>query len=554
MEWIINLFTGSSIWHSIMLLAITIALGIQLGKIKIAKVSLGITWILFVGIALSHFGLRLNSTILNFTKEFGMVLFVYSIGLQVGPSFFSSLKKGGLQLNILASMVVILGVLTTYIIHLITNIDLSTMVGVMSGAVTSTPGLGAAQQTFFDIKGVNNPNIALGYAVAYPLGVVFIILTPMIIKFFCKINLDKESKTNLEQAPVSIANRLSIIVKNQGVVGHSIKEVIESLGKPIVITRVKHKDGKVEIATNNTIIQLNDVLRVVVEKPNENSIIMLLGEECKTQEEDWENEKHDLISRKIVVTKPSLNGQKIGNLKIRSLYGVNIARITRSGFELVATYDLQLQMGDRVTLVGSEENINKVAELLGNSMMRLKKPNLIPIFLGIFIGMILGSMPIAVPGLPQAVKLGSAGGALIVAILVGRYGPYYKLVTFTTTSANMMIREIGISLFLASVGLGAGEHFVQSIVEGGYIWIIYGIIITILPLFIVGLFARLRYKMNYFTILGLLAGSTTDTPALAFANEISTNDSPSVAYATVYPLTLFLRVMAAQILIIIALG
>ncbi|MFA6200653.1 MAG: putative transporter [Bacteroidales bacterium] len=554
MDWIINLFSGASIGHSIMLLAITIVIGIQLGKIKIAKVSLGITWILFAGIIISHFGLRVNSTLLDFTKELGLILFVYSIGLQVGPGFFSSLKKGGLQLNILATMVVILGGFTTYIIHLITNIDLATMVGVMSGAVTSTPGLGAAQQTFTDITGVNNPNISLGYAVAYPLGVVGIILTPMIIKFFCKININKEAENLSDKTKESIAKRLSIIVRNQGVVGYKIKDVIDSLGKPVVITRVKHTDGNVEIATNDTVIQLNDTLRVVVEKPNENAIIMLLGEKCKTQEQDWETENHDLISRKIVVTKPSLNGQKIGNLKIRSLYGVNIARISRSGIDLVATYDLQLQMGDRVTLVGNEENINKVAEMLGNSMKRLNQPNLIPIFLGIFIGIIVGSIPIAIPGLPQPVKLGLAGGALVVAILMGRYGPYYKLVTFTTTSANMMIREIGISLFLASVGLGAGEHFVQTIFSGGYMWIIYGLIITIIPLLIVGLFARIHYKMNYFTILGLLAGSTTDTPALAFANEISTNDSPSIAYATVYPLTLFLRVLLAQILIIIALG
>jgi putative transport protein len=338
-----------------------------------------------------------------------------------------------------------------------------------------------------------------------------------------------------------------------GVDGRSVEEIIKILGKNVIISRIKRSDNSVEIATNNTLIYINDTLRIITEASNVNAVVMFLGEECNVDEQQWEGEKKNLVSRRIVVTKPNLNGEKIGNLKIRSLYGVSITRINRSGIELIATFDLKLQMGDRVTVVGSEESIAKVADLLGNSMNRLNHPNLIPIFLGVFLGIIVGSIPFAFPGLPQPVKLGLAGGPLIIAILMGRYGPYYKMVTFTTTSANMMIREIGISLFLAAVGLGAGENFINTILDGGYMWVIYGLIITILPLLLVGLFARLKFKMDYYTLLGLLSGSMTDPPALAFANSVSPNDSPAVAYATVYPLTMFLRVLTAQILIIMSL-
>ncbi len=554
MDWLIDLFISSSVANSILLLAVTIALGILLSKLKIANISFGIAWILFVGIALSHFGFRVDGKILHFVKEFGLILFVYSIGLQVGPGFFSSLKKGGLRLNMLATMVVLLGVITTYIIHIVTGTDLATMVGVLSGAVTNTPGLGAAQQTFHDIFGHNNPNIASGYAVAYPLGVVGIIISPMIIKFFCRIKLEKEALKEQEQAIVSSTKRLSIIVRNQGVDGHSVEEIVKLIGKNVIISRIKKKDAGVEIANNSSIISIGDTLRVITDEANVDAVVMFLGEVCNVEEYVWEGEKKNLVSRRIVVTKSNLNGEKIGNLKIRSLYGVNITRVHRAGFELIATYDLKLQMGDRVTVVGSEEAIAKVADLLGNSMQRLDHPNLFPIFLGVFLGIIVGSIPFAFPGLPQPVKLGLAGGPLIIAILMGRYGPYYKMVTFTTTSANMMIREIGISLFLAAVGLGAGENFIKTIMEGGYMWVVYGLIITILPLLIVGLIARLKFKMDYYTLLGLLSGSMTDPPALAFANNISPNDSPSVAYATVYPLTMFLRVLTAQILIIMSIG
>lgn len=553
MNWIIELFTGSSIGHSIMLIAITIALGIWLGKLKVAKISLGVTWVLFVGIALSHFGLRVDAKILHFAKEFGLILFVYSIGLQVGPSFFSSLKKGGLKLNVLAGMVVLLGCVTTYIIHLITNINLATMVGVLSGAVTNTPGLGAAQQTITDITGHNDPSLASGYAVAYPLGVLGIIFTPILIKLLFKINPEKEA-LNKDNSKEDATQVISIKVKNQKLSGKNIQDIISEFGKPVVITRIKHIDGSVSMIKRDSIVELDDTLLVVIEQENAQDIINLLGEKCNIEEQDWETEKNDLVSRRIVVTKSSLNGQKLSKLNIRSLYGVHITRVYRAEIELIATKDLQLQLGDRVTVVGTEENISKVADLLGNSLKRLNHPNLIPIFFGIFLGIIVGSIPFLFPGIPQPVKLGLAGGPLIVAILIGRYGPGFKMVTYTTQSANMMIREIGIALFLAAVGLEAGENFIETIVNGGYMWILYGLLITVIPLFIVGVISRVFFKMDYYTIIGMLAGSTTDPPALAFANSVATNDAPSVAYATVYPLTMFLRVLTAQILIIIALG
>lgn len=549
MNWFIELFNGGGIGHSIMLLAITITLGIQLGKLKIANISLGITWILFVGIAISHFGFEVEKEILHFAKEFGLILFVYSVGLQVGPGFFASLKKGGLRLNSLAAMIVLLGCVVTYIIHIVTGINIQTMVGVLSGAVTNTPGLGAAQGAIKDITGAEDPNVALGYAVAYPLGVIGIIFTPMIIKWILKIKPEKDASLSKENKETNQV--LSIVIKKNNIFGKSIGEIVELFGQPMVVTRIKNSNDEVNSVTDKTIVNEGDIIRVVIEQANSNAIIMLLGETTNVTEAEWESGEEKLLSRRIVVTKPSLNGKKIGALKIRSLYGVNITRITRAGIELIATQDLQLLIGDRVSVVGKEGDIKKVADLLGNSMKRLDHPNLIPIFLGITLGIILGSIPIAFPGLPSPVKLGLAGGPLIVAILIGRFGPYYKLITFTTTSANMMIREIGISMFLAAVGLGAGEKFVSTIMDGGYIWAIYGLMITVIPLFLVGVFAILRYKMDYYTILGLLSGSMTDPPALAFANSVATNDAPSVAYATVYPLTMFLRILTAQILVII---
>ncbi|MBE9488360.1 MAG: putative transporter [Bacteroidetes bacterium] len=554
MNWLVDLFMGSGVAHSIMLLAVTIAAGIQLGKLKIANISLGITWILFVGIILSHFGMRIDGSVLHFAKELGLILFVYSIGLQVGPGFFESLKKGGLRLNLLATMVVVLGVSITYALHIITGTDLTTMVGILSGAVTNTPGLGAAQQTLNDIAGQNDPTIAMGYAVAYPLGVIGIILSTLSLKKICRINMTTEAEQAARIEPKSIAITTNILIENKSISGRHIEDINSLTDNKFVISRILHADGKVEIATNKSHLKIGDTVRVITEKTNIDSISLLLGKVCNVDNSAWETIEHDLLSRRIVVTKTNINGHTIGNLDIRALYGVNITRVTRAGIELVASPNLHLQLGDRLTAVGKEDDIKKLADLLGNSLKRLDHPNLIPIFLGIFIGIVVGSIPFMFPGIPQPVKLGLAGGPLIIAILISRFGPYYKMVTFTTTSANMMIREIGISLFLAAVGLGAGEGFVNTVCGGGYWWVLYGIVITILPILIVGIFARLRYKMNYYTLMGLLAGSTTDPPALAFANSQSNNDMASVAYATVYPLTMFLRVLTAQLLIIFSIS
>lgn len=552
MEWLSKLLFEDGVAHAILLLALCIGLGHQLGKLKIAKVSLGITWILFVGIIFSHFGLTINHEVLHFVKEFGLILFVYSIGLQVGPGFFESFKSGGIKLNLLATGIVVLGVVTTYIIHLISGESLVTLSGVLAGATTNTPSLGAAQQTYSDIVGSQDSTIALGYAVAYPLGVVGVILVMLLIKNVFKVDIQKEEEqTQQHQAPQTL--RLNVLVENQGVVGKKIRDVVSNFKTTLVVSRIKHANGDIEIATDDTILQKGDILRLITTQEDEKAIVMLLGKEHELPSTEWDTPKHDLVSRKVVVTKPELNGKTIGSLNIRALYGVNITRINRSGIELIANRNLTLQMGDRVTLVGSIERIEKVSEILGNSLKRLEIPNLIPIFLGIVLGIVLGSIPIAFPGLPQSVKLGLAGGPLIVAILMGRFGPHYKIVTFTTTSANMMIREIGISLFLATVGLSAGKDFVASIINGGYMWLLYGVIITLVPTLIIGLIARIKFKMDYLTICGLLSGSTTNPPALAFANSQSQHSTPSVVYATVYPLTMFLRVLSIQILLIVGL-
>ncbi len=554
MDWLVDLFSGGSVASSILLLSLTIAVGIALGKIKICGISLGITWILFVGIILGHFGLVIDKEVSGFVKDFGLILFVYSIGLQLGPGFFSSLRKGGLKLNFLALLLVTLSVAVTYVIHLVSGESLSTMVGVMAGAVTNTPALGAAEQTFADAANAGESNIALGYAVAYPLGVLGIIFAPYVVKYFCRIKPENEVKAGEEENQPNKTISLHVVVENVGVIGRRFGEVMRNLNANVVVSRVRHEDGTVEVANDDTVLQKGDTLRLVTMKETEDAVLILLGRKTYVKEEDWETPNHTLISRRAVVTKSELNGKKIGSLNIRSLYNVTITRVNRNGVDLIAQKDLILQTGDRVTVVGEESNVEKATLLLGNQMKRLDSPNLIPIFLGIFLGVIFGSIPFAFPFIPQSVKLGLAGGPLIVAILMGRFGPYYKIVTFTTTSANMMIREIGISLFLASVGLSAGENFFPALASGGYVWILYGALITIIPALIVAFIARLAFKVDYFSLTGFLAGSNTNPAAIAFANEQAPNDNPAVAYATVYPLTMFLRVLSAQLLMIIALS
>lgn len=555
MEWIYSLFFGSGIGHSILLIAVVIFIGIWLGKLKVAGISLGITWILFVGIIFSHFNMRMDPHALHFLKEFGLILFVYSVGLQVGPGFFASFKKGGVTLNLLAVMIVLLGVLITYIFYLVTGLPITTMVGILSGAVTNTPGLGAAQQAYFDMTGNEGTTIAMGYAVAYPLGVIGIILAIILIRYIFRINFEKESEAihNVQEEKAARATHVSILVKNPALFGMEVSEVANLIGKEFVISRVLHEDEGLEVAYSRTHLQKDDKLFVIAASQDLNAIIAFIGEQIEMHRSDWEKLDANLISRRILITRSEINGKTLGQLHLRGGYGVNITRVNRAGVDLVATPGLELQIGDRVTVVGTEKNVSNVEAILGNSLRRLREPNLVPIFLGIALGILLGSIPFAFPGIPQPVKLGLAGGPLIIAILISRFGPHYKLVTYTTMSANLMLREIGISLFLACVGLDAGTGFVDTVADGGYTWIGYGFIITFIPLMIVGIVARMVYKMNYFTLMGLLAGSTTDPPALAYSNGVAGNDMPSVGYATVYPLTMFLRVLTAQLLVLFCL-
>ncbi|MBQ5853190.1 MAG: putative transporter [Rikenellaceae bacterium] len=554
MEWITSLFFGSSIAHTVFTLAIAIAIGIALGKIKIAGISLGITWILFVGIALGSFGMQIDPTIVAFVKEFGLILFVYSVGMQVGPSFFSSFKQGGMRLVGIASAIVLLGVVTAYVIHLVTGTPISTMVGVLSGAVTNTPGLGAAQQAYTDSTGLNDPTIAMGYATAYPLGVVGIIISIVLLRAIFRIKLDKEREA-LESANESkFAAKISIELTNANLFGRTVLETRGLINRSFVVSRVCRVDGKIEIANAQTLLNEGDKMLIICANDDVEAIEMMLGHRIDMQHSDWINLDQQFISRRIIITQPHINGKTIGELRLRSNYAVNVTRVNRSGVDLIPEHNLELQIGDRLTVVGSEMAIEAVAKTLGNSMRRLREPNLISIFLGIFLGIFVGSIPIMIPGMPQAVKLGMAGGPLIVAILISRFGAHYHLVTYTTMSANLMLREVGISLFLAAAGISAGEGFIDTVVnQGGYMWVLYGVIITMLPILLVGIFARKVFKLNYFTLMGVIAGSMTNPPALAYSNATASNDVPAVSYATVYPFMMFLRVLTAQLFVLLGL-
>ena len=558
MELLKNLFEGyPDLWgggvaHSVLILSLVIAFGIMLAKIKVAGVSLGITWILFVGIVFGHFDMTLNEHLLHFMKEFGLILFVYSIGLQVGPGFFSAFKKGGLTLNLLAMLVVFLGVVITIILHFVTGTPITTMVGILSGAVTNTPGLGAAQQANSDLNGIDAPEIALGYAVAYPLGVVGIISSLIALKYILRINTkteEAEAERGLGHIQELTVRPISFEIRNEAIDGKKIKDIRPLMNRDFVISRVRYHDGQeTELANSDTVLHLNDKILVISTPKDIEAISVFFGKQIDMQ---WEQLDKKLISRRILITKPELNGKMLSQLKIRNNFGASITRVNRSGVDLVAAPQLQLQMGDRVTIVGSELAVSHAEKVLGNSMKRLDHPNLIPIFLGIALGCILGSTPFVFPGIPQPVKLGLAGGPLIVSILISRFGPQYKMITYTTMSANLMLREIGISLFLACVGLGAGKGFVETVIyDGGYVWVGYGVIITIVPLLIAGLVGRYVFKLNYYTLIGVLGGSTTNPPALAYSNDLTSCDAPAVGYATVYPLTMFLRVLTAQILIL----
>ena len=550
-----SLLWGEGIAHTVLVLSMVIAIGVILGKIKIAGISIGATWILFVGIIAGHFGMSVEHNTLHFIKEFGLILFVFSIGLQVGPGFFSSFKEGGLKMVGCAVAVVALGAVTTYIIHLVTGTPLTTMVGIMSGAVTKTPGLGAAQQAYTDVSGVNDETIALGYAVAYPLGVIGAISSLIIIRFLTKVDFNRENKAleSLRGENKNVAG-ISVDFTNDSLEGHSIEHIRELINRSFVISRIKHTDGTVSIANATSKLAVGDKLYIVCSPEDNDAVVAFFGKQVEMDKDEWsttDEPQTQLVSRRIVITKPEINGKKFSDLRLRTKYGINITRVNRAGIDLVPYQGMELQMGDRVMVVGKESAIEQVANLLGNSLKKLREPQLMTIFLGIGLGVLFGSIPLM--NIPQPVKLGLAGGPLIVAILIGRFGPHFHLVTYTTMSANLMLREVGLAMFLAGVGIGAGDGFVDSVVNGGYRWIGYGFIITVLPLLLVGLFARLKLKINYYTLMGLLSGSMTNPPALGYSNSTAGNDMPAVAYATVYPVVMFLRVLIAQVLILTAL-
>lgn len=551
MDWIQTLlWDSSSIAHVVMLYAFVIAAGVTLGKVKIFGVSLGITFVLFVGIIMGHFGFSADHAYTHFIKEFGLILFVYCIGLQVGPSFFSSFKEGGVRMNGIAVGIVVLNIAVALGLYYILQgkVSLPMMMGILSGAVTNTPGLGAAQEALHQVSYTGEP-IALGYAVAYPLAVVGIILSMILLRYIFRVNLKKEADdlNNVTEDEQMKPCKMHVKVENKALFEKSLKEVQDLIGRDFVVTRILHNDC-VDIPNAETKLVEGDCIYVSCCMRDAEAIEAFIGKKVKV---DWEKPDSPLVSRRILVTQHEMNGKRLGALKLRELYGVNVTRINRSGVDLFANPNLALQVGDRVTVVGSLDAIERLARVMGNSMKRLNQPNIVTIFVGIFLGILVGSLPVSM-GMPIPVKLGLAGGPLVVAILLARFGYKLNLVTYTTQSANLMLREIGIVLFLASVGIDAGAKFFETVIQGdGLLWVGCGFLITMIPMLVMGIIARGYYKMNYLTLTGLMAGASTDPPALAFASDSSSSDAPAVGYSTVYPLTMFLRVLSVQIIILL---
>jgi putative transport protein len=559
----IKLFTQGGTAGAILVLALVIASGLYLGRFKFKGISLGTTWILFMGILLGHLGLRINPTMLSFIKDFGLILFVFAIGLQVGPGFFRSFKKDGLPMNLLAIGLVLLAVATTFIIHLITGEDLGIMTGIMSAAVTNTPGLGAAQQTLVDATiatggsaesaAAASAGIASAYAVAYPLGVLGAIAVVILSKSVFKVDLEKEKeKSERGEESDSKAFRLTCRVENPAVFGKSLHEIIGTVNSEHLVISRMMRDGKVSVPDMDLPLEEGDKLLIVTDVHHKGKVPIIFGEECVVDMNEWITPDSKLINKRLSITKSAITGSSLRKLDIRQKYGVTVTRILRSGVQLQADPDIILQVGDSIQVVGMEDSIDQLAKLVGNAPETLQKPNLVPIFFGIALGVLVGMIPIRFPWMPQPLKLGLAGGPLIVAILLGHFGPKLRITTYTALSANLMIREIGISLFMAAVGLGAGETFVSSLLGGGYIWILYGLIITLIPMTIISFVARAVLKMDFFKVCGLLSGGTTDPALLSFSEQLY-GGKIAVNYATVYPLTMFLRVVAAQVLIMIIL-
>lgn len=566
MDWIINLFTNTeSVAHISILYAVVIAVGILLGKIKIGGISLGVTFVLFAGIVAGHIGFTAPVNILSFIQDFGLILFVFCIGLQVGPGFFESFKKGGVTLNLLSTTTVVLNVavmFACYYIFFDTNdkTNLPMMVGTLYGAVTNTPGLGAANEALESVWNTATngtmPQIASGYACAYPLGVLGIIGATIAVRFITHTRLaDEEEELKEEEAenPHAKPHQMHLKVDNTYLAGRTVAQINEFLNRDAVFSRLFH-DGKYTIPISKDKFEMGDEVLVVCAEADAEAIQAFIGPEVDTPwEEDESNQP--LVSRRIVVTNSSMNGKTLGKMHFSSVYGVTVTRISRQGMDVFASRNYRFQVGDKILVVGPEDNVNRISELMGNSVKHLDTPNIATIFIGIIIGILFGSIPFAIPGMPVPLKLGIAGGPLIIAILIGRFGHRMKLNTYTTTSANMMLREIGLVLFLASVGVKAGAHFWETVVQGdGLMYVFTGFLITIIPILIVGVIARLKFKFNYFTIMGMIAGTYTDPPALAYANSICSREAPAIGYSTVYPLSMFLRIFTAQLIVLFCCG
>lgn len=561
MDWLINLFTTTdSVAHIVLLYVIVIAVGVYLGKIKIGGISIGVTFVLIAGIAAGHIGFTAPTNILSFLQEFGLILFVFMIGLQVGPGFLESFRKGGITLNLLSTVMVVLNVIVMFACYYIffdtsDPKNLPMMVGTLYGAVTNTPGLGAANETLYSIfdKG-EVPQIASGYACAYPLGVLGIIGATIAIKYIFGIKLEKEEEELAKEEEDNDDVKphfMDLEVTNLYLEGKTLAQVHNFLNRDFVCSRILH-DGHVSIPNGSTIFHIGDKLFVVCAENDAEAIIAFIG---PTINVDWKKQDEPMVSKRILVTRSSINGKTLGQMHFSSAYGVNVTRVTRQGMDLFAIPSLSLQVGDRIMVVGPEDAVNRVAAVMGNSIKRLDAPNIATIFVGVFIGILFGSIPVAIPGIPVPIKLGIAGGPLIIAILIGRYGYKVHLVTYTTTSANMMLREIGLMLFLASVGIKAGDGFLETVIQGDGVKYVYtGFLITIIPILIIGIIARKKYKFNYFTIMGMIAGTYTDPPALAYANSICSKEAPSIGYSTVYPLSMFLRIFTAQIIVLFFCG
>ena len=566
MDWIINLFTNTeSVAHISLLYAVVIAVGILLGKIKIGGISLGVTFVLFAGIVAGHIGFTAPVNILSFIQDFGLILFVFCIGLQVGPGFFESFKKGGVTLNLLSTTTVVLNIavmFACYYIFFDTNgkTNLPMMIGTLYGAVTNTPGLGAANEALESVWNTATngtmPQIASGYACAYPLGVLGIIGATIAVRFITRTRLadeEEELKEKEAENPHAKPHQMHLKVDNTYLAGRTVAQINEFLNRDVVFSRLFH-DGKYPIPISKDKFEMGAEVLVVCAEADAEAIQAFIGPEVDTPwEEDESNQP--LVSRRIVVTNSSMNGKTLGKMHFSSVYGVTVTRISRQGMDVFASRNYRFQVGDKILVVGPEDNVNRISELMGNSVKRLDTPNIATIFIGIIIGILFGSIPFAIPGMPVPLKLGIAGGPLIIAILIGRFGHRMKLNTYTTTSANMMLREIGLVLFLASVGVKAGAHFWETVVQGdGLMYVFTGFLITIIPILIVGVIARLKFKFNYFTIMGMIAGTCTDPPALAYANSVCSREAPAIGYSTVYPLSMFLRIFTAQLIVLFCCG